>query len=363
HYRLSFAIVPLLLVQVAALVDDWVWSWLNAARVRQAVGIGAVLLMLLITLSVGLEYNAEYWFSHDLPDDDAKYSESIRALMLVVHSLQAYEAEHGAPPVVLIPGEDRLPFFFPDWDIRNSRDKADLPTTLDDLDGVDIYVDSSTSVFLSQLAGVYPNQLTALAEVGLAYHTVNAVGPDGARWPTVLQPVPLHPDGSIDADDGVNRYTVFTVHPDARLTPMNPGGRRDDSVIVGEFARFLGYDVTGLDWYRDTRVFLTLYWQPTAAAPPPQDYSVYIHLLDADGQFVAGWDAEPMQGAYPTRLWQPGESVMDYWVLDIPPDIPVGPVDLWIGLYDGLTGERLPVVIDGQASGDGLKIESRIIIR
>ena len=110
-------------------------------------------------------------------------------------------------------------------------------------------------------------------------------------------------------------------------------------------------------------MFLSLYWQPTGQAPPRQDYSIYIHLLDVDGNLLAGWDGVPLQGAYPTRFWRPGESLLDYWVLRVPPDIPTGPAQLRIGIYDPLSGERLPVFVDGEPVGDGLTINTRLTVK
>ena len=143
---------------------------------------------------------------------------------------------------------------------------------------------------------------------------------------------------------------------------MRPGGRRADEVIIGGFARFVGYDLVSLDWYRGDKTFLTIYWQPTDQAPPPQDYSVYIHLLDANGALIMSWDGEPLRGAYHTRWWEPGESLLDYRVLELPADLPPGPASLRIGLYDPIENRRLPVVIDGAAGGDGLTIDNRITV-
>ncbi|MBN1201952.1 MAG: glycosyltransferase family 39 protein [Anaerolineae bacterium] len=362
HYRLSFAIVPLMAVQVAALIDAWVWPWLAASRARRWIGTGLVAALMVPPLAAGLEHTVPHWRNGDLPDDTAKYDTGNPSLMTVVHMLEDYAAEHGQP-VVAAPGEDRLPFFFPAWDIRNSREPGDLPTLPEDLAGVDVYIGGSVPTFLMRNAGVYPNPLLAHEAVAARYHALAVPAADGTRWPTVLQPIPLSPDGSLALDDGIYRYTAYTVHLDARETPMQPGARRDDEVIIGGFAQLIGHDVISLDWQRGSTMFLTLYWRPTGAAPASHDFCVYIHLLDTNGERVVGWDGAPLQGLYPTSYWTPGESLLDYWVLDITKELPPGPVSLRIGLYDPVTGERLPVVIDGAPAGDGLTIDTRITIR
>ncbi len=69
-----------------------------------------------------------------------------------------------------------------------------------------------------------------------------------------------------------------------------------------------------------------------------------------NGELLATGDGPPMGGAFPTRLWQPGDAVHDLHV------IPLGDSDLaeegdfhvGIGLYDLNTGERLQAMQAGQ---------------
>jgi len=142
HYRLSFAIVPLLAVQVAALVDGWLWDWLAARRVRRMMGVLATGALIAVAAWAGVQHTVEAWRDGGLPDDTAKYDRGNPALMVVVHMLERVAAGRG-DVVVAIPGEDRLPFFFPTWEIRNSRDPAELPLRLEDLAGVDVFVNTS----------------------------------------------------------------------------------------------------------------------------------------------------------------------------------------------------------------------------
>lgn len=362
HYRLSFAIVPLLAVQAAALIDGAVWPWLAAGRVRRWAGAALIAGAIGLAAFVALEHSARYWRDGGLPDDTAKYDAGNPALMHLVHALEDYAAEHG-PPVVAIPGEERLPFFFPTWDIRNSRDPDDLPTRLEDLAGADIFVHSSTLMTLLQDAGNWPTSLAADADVGAAYARERVTDPQGEPWPTVLQPIPLNSNGELGVFDGSFLFMAYTVHPEARTNPIQPGGPAPGRTIIGGFAEYLGHDVTGLVWYRGDKAFISLYWRPTEEAPPPKDYSVFIHLLDGEDNLIAGWDGEPLMGAYHTRYWRPGETLLDWWEVPIPADIPTGPVELRIGLYDPLSGERLPVTVDGQPAGDALTISTRIEVK
>jgi hypothetical protein len=306
-----------------------------------------------------LEFTVRAWFDGGLPDDRAKYDHGNPALMVVVHKLEEYAAEHGQP-VVAIPGEDRLPFFFPTWDIRNNRDLDRLPTKLEDLGNADLFVNSAVNEYLLRKAGKWPTSLLADAAVGDAYWWAGVRGDDLANWTVVLWPIQLNINGSLAADDGIFRYNMYTIHPEQRTLPLHPNGPAPGTVIVGGFAQYLGQDMVSLDWVRGEKITLTLYWRPTDQAPPPYDYSIYLHLLDADGNLIAQWDGVPLQKAYPTLFWRPGESLKDLWILRLPPEAPTGPASLRIGIYDPLTGDRLPVVIDGVPSGDGITIETRI---
>ena len=90
-----------------------------------------------------------------------------------------------------------------------------------------------------------------------------------------------------------------------------------------------------------------LWWQ--ASERPQGDYTVFVQLLDSEGTYLAGADAPPVNGDYPTRLWQDGDIIDD---LHIFPDIsayPAGEYQLAIGFYDPVTGGRLPRLEGGDA--------------
>lgn len=54
---------------------------------------------------------------------------------------------------------------------------------------------------------------------------------------------------------------------------------------------------------------LSLYWQ--ALTKVESDYTVFIHLLDDSGAVRAQQDAPPVNGSYPTHLWEKDEIVQD----------------------------------------------------
>ncbi len=66
-------------------------------------------------------------------------------------------------------------------------------------------------------------------------------------------------------------------------------------------------------------------------------------------------DAAPDNGQYSTRLWQPGEVVVETVTLPVPPDRPAGLYTLHIGLYLPATGQRVPLLSGGDYVEVGLE--------
>lgn len=80
---------------------------------------------------------------------------------------------------------------------------------------------------------------------------------------------------------------------------------------------------------------LALYWK--ANQPLPADYTVFVHLVDAQGNKLAQRDTPPLDGARPTTTWQPGELLRDNADLAIPAGVPAGTYTLLVGMYDAQT--------------------------
>lgn len=81
-----------------------------------------------------------------------------------------------------------------------------------------------------------------------------------------------------------------------------------------------------------------------ALVSPTRDYTVFLQMIDAQGQRVAGVDVPPAGvGGLPTGDWQAGQQISVPLPLPLPPDLPAGTYEIVIGLYDAHSGERLPV--------------------
>jgi 4-amino-4-deoxy-L-arabinose transferase-like glycosyltransferase len=95
-----------------------------------------------------------------------------------------------------------------------------------------------------------------------------------------------------------------------------------------------------------------------ALRPPERDYTVFVHVEDASGKLVAQNDAQPRAGQYPTTIWDAGETVVSAWPVTLPPSLAPGRYRVWMGMYDGQSGERLPV----QAAGATVDAD-RLLLR
>ena len=113
----------------------------------------------------------------------------------------------------------------------------------------------------------------------------------------------------------------------------------------GDAIRLIGFDpLTTVDPSQPVPV--SLYWQ-ALAGDIPTGYTVFVHLLADDGRILAQHDGVPAGGARPTNEWLAGEYVSDAHELAWREAGYSGPARLAVGLYDPLTGARLPM-----AAGD-----------
>jgi hypothetical protein len=95
---------------------------------------------------------------------------------------------------------------------------------------------------------------------------------------------------------------------------------------------------------------LRLAWQ--AAPLARADYTVFVHVLDANGNRVAGADAQP---PVPASQWGRGEVIVDERVVPIPQGGTAQDYGLAVGLYRPGTGKRLPLLDEmGEPVGDRL---------
>jgi 4-amino-4-deoxy-L-arabinose transferase-like glycosyltransferase len=180
-----------------------------------------------------------------------------------------------------------------------------------------------------------------------------------------------------DAPDGDYRLAVALIDPitNARTSPREIGtivvrGRahyfgapsppNKSDARLGDVARVVGYDVN----YDQRAVQLALYWQ--ALATSDVSYTVFVHVIDANGKTRAQGDQIPGTGAYPTTTWVKGEYLVDAYNISISRDAPPGEYSIRIGMYDAATGARLPTFTfdeKNQSVSDYILLPTRITVR
>jgi len=122
------------------------------------------------------------------------------------------------------------------------------------------------------------------------------------------------------------------------------------NVQLGEEVRLLGYELSPARATSGNTVTLILYWE--ALGPTETDYTVFTHLLTPEDQLAAGRDSPPLNGDAPTTSWLPDEYLTDRYELTIPLDAAPGAYPVEIGMYDPITGRRLPVTLNGESQPD-----------
>ena len=130
---------------------------------------------------------------------------------------------------------------------------------------------------------------------------------------------------------------------------------------LGERIALLGYGLRTPQVEPGGTVELALYWQ--ARGRVGTSYTVFTHLLDGEERIRGQRDSLPAGGARPTTGWLPGEVIVDEYAFPVDADALPGDYILEIGMYDALTGERLPVVVEeARVPGDRVllgKVEVR----
>jgi 4-amino-4-deoxy-L-arabinose transferase-like glycosyltransferase len=160
---------------------------------------------------------------------------------------------------------------------------------------------------------------------------------------------------------GVIRLGLYLPAPalERTMTPVH--------ATLGESVQLLGYDLlrpaaAQLDVEEPrlsaptaqagSQLGLALYWQ--AQAPVGRDYSLFVHVYGPDMHLWAQHDGPPLGADYQTGSWQPGETLVGRYALDLPADMPAGTYRLAAGLYDWQSGERVRACRDADCDPDGI---------
>jgi hypothetical protein len=165
-------------------------------------------------------------------------------------------------------------------------------------------------------------------------------------------------------EDGSIAFEVYDLAPHA-MSPANTTAMSDQvgplaaPIDVNHSLEFLGYDAPSSARPGET-VPLTLYWrvkQDVAAQQLP--LSLFVHLLNEQGEFAAGRDLL----AFPTAGWRNGDVWIQQNDVPLPADLKPGQYQIELGVYSQADGSRWRVYdAQGNEAGDRLLL-SRVEVK
>lgn len=170
------------------------------------------------------------------------------------------------------------------------------------------------------------------------------------RWPGGAHPAP------VDRSPAIWSWEVT-------FLPGDPGGLRHEielPVNLGGVMEFVGHERSANEVTPEGVLELVLYWR--LLQRPDRSLSMFAHLLDAQSQIVAEYDAN----RYNTAFWREdgGEMLLSYFPLVVKPGTPPGEYQLEIGVYhltDDGQFERLPVYERGEMVADRLLLKPVLV--
>jgi hypothetical protein len=138
--------------------------------------------------------------------------------------------------------------------------------------------------------------------------------------------------------DGVPYVWIYRAYP---YDPQAFAIGHRLNMQLGEHIRLLGYQLSANDLSAGTPLTVTLFWQSDGRLT--EDYHVFVHLLNVEGQMMAQRDGVPGQDKRPTWSWRDMEILRDEYMLDTD-GLSDGTYVLSVGMYDFSTGSRIPAV-------------------
>ncbi len=111
------------------------------------------------------------------------------------------------------------------------------------------------------------------------------------------------------------------------------------SAVLGDEIELVGYKLHNRTVKPRETFGLTLYWRSLGFAD--SNYTVFVHAVGPDQSIRGQWDSVPGQGMSPTSGWVPGEIIEDHYEVPMAKKAPAWEYDIFVGMYDSLTGERL----------------------
>jgi hypothetical protein len=88
------------------------------------------------------------------------------------------------------------------------------------------------------------------------------------------------------------------------------------------------------------RLSLTLTWQSLAVAQPHD--TIFVHVGQVGQPPIIQADGDLWMGMLPLYVLPPGDTIREQRIILLPQSLPSGRLAIQVGIYDRVTGERLP---------------------
>ncbi len=131
-----------------------------------------------------------------------------------------------------------------------------------------------------------------------------------------------------------SRVTVLTFLLAALVATTGCSRRDETEPCVATPSFTLGRDRAAIG----SPLKLTYGFEMAQNAKIDQDYWVFVHVLDSEGESLWGDDHQPPE---PTSKWQPGKRIEYTRTVFVPSYPYIGPAQVRIGLYQPSSGRRL----------------------
>jgi hypothetical protein len=175
-------------------------------------------------------------------------------------------------------------------------------------------------------------------------------------WEADRQTPPLW---SVDFD-GVTYVWVYGAPPEE---PAPGGPEYEVDYRLGEHVRLRQIRLSAATLVPGDALTVVLNW--VSDGEIEKSYNVFCHLLSASGELVAQRDGVPIHGIRPTPSWRAGEIIEDSYEILLDDDVVPGEYEVWAGMYDLETMERLDVydaagkrLADGRIPVGSVRIQS-----
>ena len=168
---------------------------------------------------------------------------------------------------------------------------------------------------------------------------------NGEQSGNVFIPQPLEPE-TVEKIMDIN---TLDIHSFEEYISSSPVQFNSKNINFGNVIALTGFHLEPLyPIPGETRIDLALNWH--SLTDIDEDYVLFVHFVSFDVEKVNQIDIRPVGEAYPTYMWRQYDTFTDVYHFDTPSDIAPGKYTFHVGWIDVATGQRIPIVLDGNIS-------------